>query len=151
MTRLDRVDDFSSLVGYRFPGDDYRIAAHRHWLACDTIGAEPTQYTQVAHPLFVYYAAIGGMGMSLESFFELCGCGPDSPQPMLGETTLELQEPLHIGADYRVSGTIKEVKRREGRRTGVMDLITAGFEIATPKGDLRASCGMVFVFPRRAG
>ena len=93
------MQDVSSLVGYRFPGGAYHIAPHRHWLACDAIGADPRAAAEsgVAHPLFTYYAAIGGMGMSLAEFFELCGCGPDSDQPMLGETTLELEQPLRIG------------------------------------------------------
>ena len=145
------MQDVTRLVGYRFPGADYHIAVHRHWLACDAIGADPRAAAGqgTAHPLFTYYAAIGGMGMSLAEFFALCGCGPESDQPMLGETTLELEKPLRIGATYRVDGTIEDVRRREGKRVAVMDLITALFTISDDAGDVRARCRMVFVFPRR--
>lgn len=144
------MQNVSSLVGYRFPGGAYYIAPHRHWLACDAIGADPRAAASsgVAHPLFAYYAAIGGMGMSLAEFFELCGCGPDADQPMLGETTLELERPLRIGETYRVAGSIEAVRRREGKRVAVMDLITALFTISGDSGPARASCRMVFVFPR---
>ncbi len=143
------MDDYSALVGYRFPGGDYRIQPYRHWLACDAIGANPRAFSDAAHPLFVYYAAIGGMGMSLESLFELCGAGSDTPQPMLGETSLEIETPLVIDATYRVSGTITEVRRRSGQRIGLMDLITAVFELREAGGEVHARCGIVFVFPRQ--
>lgn len=144
------MDDYSALVGFRFPGGDYRIQPYRHWLACDAIGADPRAFSDTAHPLFVYYAAIGGMGMSLESLFELCGAGPDTPQPMLGETSLELERPLSIDDTYRVSGTITDVRRRSGQRAGLMDLITAVFELSGPDGQEQARCSIVFVFPRQA-
>ena len=143
------MDDYSALVGFRFPGGDYRIQPYRHWLACDAIGADPRTFSDAAHPLFVYYAAIGGMGMSLESLFELCGAGPDTPQPMLGETSLEILTPLSIGDTYRVSGTIEEVRRRSGQRVGPMDLITAAFDVHDPDESVRARCRIVFVFPRQ--
>ena len=143
------MNDYSGLVGFRFPGGDYRIQPHRHWLACDAIGANPRTFSQAAHPLFAYYAAVGGMGMSLESLFEICGAGPDTPQPMLGETSLDLERPLSIGATYRVSGTIVDVRRRSGQRIGPMDLITAVFELSEPNGQEHARCRIVFVFPRQ--
>ncbi|MEM8682193.1 MAG: hypothetical protein AAGF72_02115 [Pseudomonadota bacterium] len=143
------MDDYSALAGFRFPGGDYRIQPHRHWLACDAIGADPRAFTDVAHPLFVYYAAVGGMGMSLESLFDLCGAGPDTPQPMLGETSLEIDTPLRVGETYRVSGTIEEVRRRSGQRIGSMDLITAVFVLQQADGKAQARCRIVFVFPRQ--
>lgn len=143
------MKDVSNLVGYAFPGGEYTIAPHRHWLACDAIGADPraAAASGVAFPLFAYYAAIGGMGLSLEQFFELCGCGPDMAQPMLGETTLDIERPLRIGQTYRVSGRIEDVRRRTGSRVAVMDLITAAFVIADADGAC-AHCAIVFVFPR---
>lgn len=144
------MDDYSALAGYRFPGGDYRIQPYRHWLACDAIGADPRAFGDAAHPLFVYYAAIGGMGMSLESLFEFCGAGPDTPPPMLGETSLEIETPLSIGATYRVSGVIADVRRRSGRRVGLMNLITAVFELRDADGEEQARCRIVFVFPRQS-
>jgi acyl dehydratase len=135
------------VVGSRFPGGRFTIAPHEHWLTCDAILTEPTR-EGVAHPMYVYYAALGGMGISLDELFALVGATADDGV-MFGEAAIEIARPLAVGATYEVRGEVTGAERKSGRRAGVFDIVTFALEVVDEHGELCGTSTNSFVFPRR--
>jgi acyl dehydratase len=142
------LEELQQVVGKPFPGGKYTIEPYRHWLMADAALDEPPRGEGVANPMWVYYAALAGMGISVDDVFTMCGAAA-ADGPMFGETTLELLKPLQIGATYDVSGEFTEVQRKEGRRAGVFDIVEFRLELKDESGELAAISTNSFVFPRR--
>lgn len=142
-----RLEALEALVGTPFPGGSYTIEPYRHWLFVDASGAPGTR-EGTAHPLEAYYGALAGMGLSVDELFSLVGASADDG-PMFGEASIEIREPLRIGATYAVAGGIVDVKRKEGRRAGVFDIVAFRLELRDEAGTLAAVSTNSFVFPRR--
>ena len=140
-TSLHRV------VGHRFPGGRFTIAPYEHWLTCDVVLAEPTR-AGVAHPMYVYYAALGGMGISLDELFALVGATADDGV-MFGEAAIEVVHPLEVGATYEVRGEVTGAERKSGRRAGVFDIVTFALDVIDEHGEVFGTSTNSFVFPRR--
>lgn len=134
------------VVGHRFPGGTFTILPHEHWLTCDAVGAPPTR-SGVAHPMYVYYAALGGMGIGLDELFALVDADADDGV-MFGEAGIEIAEPLTVGATYGVRGEITGAERKAGRRAGVFDILTFLLEVVDDDAVVATSTN-AFVFPRR--
>lgn len=135
------------VVGHRFAGGRFTVAPFEHWLTCDAVGAEPTR-EGVAHPMFVYYAALGGMGIDLDELFALVGATADDGV-MFGEATIDVATPMTVGATYEVQGTITDVVRKSGRRAGVFDVVTFALDVLDESGTVVGTSTNSFVFPRR--
>jgi hypothetical protein len=135
------------VVGYRFPGGRFTIAPYEHWLTCDAVLTEPTR-EGVAHPMYVYYAALGGMGISLDELFALVGATADDGV-MFGEAAIEVARPLAVGATYDVRGEVTGAERKSGRRAGVFDIVTFALEVVDEHGGVCGTSTNSFVFPRR--
>lgn len=135
------------VVGHRFPGGTFTIHPHEHWLTCDVVGAEPT-LSGVAHPMYVYYAALGGMGIGLDALFALVDADAGDGV-MFGEAGIEVTEPLIVGATYGVRGEITGAVRKSGRRAGVFDIVTFALDVLAGDGAAVATSTNAFVFPRR--
>ena len=58
-------EDLNSRVGYQLPGGEYLLEPYKNWLTNDVVGA-PNDSSELAHPMFCYYAALTTMGISLE-------------------------------------------------------------------------------------
>jgi hypothetical protein len=136
-----------SVIGYEFPGGAFTIEPYEHWLMCDCVGAEPTR-TGTANPMYVYYAALRGMGISLDDLFALVDATAEDGV-MFGEAAIDVDEPLVIGATYRVSGRITDVVRKSGKRAGVFDIVTFVLDLHDPSGSHVGASTNSFVFPRR--
>lgn len=135
------------IVGTRFPGGKFTIEPYEHWLMCDAVGAEPVR-SGVANPMYVYYGALGGMGITLDELFAMVGATADDGV-MFGEAKIESSQPLQIGSSYSVSGGITDIVRKSGKRAGVFDIVTFALDVTD---DARAPVGRStnsFVFPRR--
>jgi hypothetical protein len=143
------VDEASlgRLVGHRFPGGRFTIEPYEHWLMCDAVSAPPVR-AGVANPMYVYYAALGGMGIGLDELFALVGATADDGV-MFGEAAIDVVAPLQIGATYEVSGGITDVVRKSGKRAGVFDIVTFALDLANGDGATVATSSNSFVFPRR--
>lgn len=135
------------VVGHRFPGGRFTVTPFEHWLTCDAVGAEPTR-DGVAHPMFVYYAALGGMGIDLDELFALVGATVDDGV-MFGEATIDMATPMTVGATYDVRGTVTDIVRKSGRRAGVFDVVTFALEVVDESGGVVGTSTNSFVFPRR--
>ena len=140
------VDELRSVTGYEFPGGEVTVEPYEHWLACDAVLAEPTR-SGPANPMYVYYAALAGMGISLDELFALVGATADDGV-MFGEAGIEVHEPLVVGATYRVSGTITDIERKSGRRAGVFDIVSFALELHDDAGRHVGTSTNSFVFPR---
>jgi hypothetical protein len=137
----------SSVVGWKFPGGEFTIEPYEHWLMCDVVGARPRR-SGTANPMYVYYAALGGMGVSLDEFFAVVEASADDGV-MFGEAEISVIEPLKIGSTYRVDGEITSAVRKAGKRAGVFDIVSFELKLTLSERHLATSTN-AFVFPRRA-
>lgn len=136
-----------SVVGHRFPGGRFTVAPYEHWLTCDVVGAPPSR-EGVAHPMFVYYAALGGMGINLDALFGLVGAVADDGV-MFGEAAIDIITPLQVGATYDIRGAVTDIVRKQGRRAGVFDVVTFALDVVDTAGTVVGRSTNSFVFPRR--
>lgn len=141
------IEELEALVGTSFPGGTYTIEPHEHWLMTDAFGAVPSR-TGTAHPMYAYYGALAGMGMSVDDLFVRVGATADDG-PMFGEAGIEVLKPLQIGATYTVTGAFESVQRKEGRKAGVFDIVGFRLELRDAEGELAAVSTNSFIFPRR--
>jgi hypothetical protein len=142
------LEELNGLVGREFPGGSVTVDPYKHWLMADSTLDVPPRGEGVANPMWVYYVAIAGMGVSLDELFSICGATA-ADGPMFGEAGIEVVRPLQIGATYTVSGGITEVQRKEGRRAGVFDIVTTRLELADENGETAGISTNSFVYPRR--
>ena len=143
------LDELQELVGQPLPGGSFSLEHYRNWLTTDVLGV-PQRSDDLAHPMFCYYAAMGGMGLSIAELFDLVGSSA-SEGPMFGECDMEIFTPLRTDTNYIVSGEITDVRRKEGASIGVFDLVTFRLEVAAPDGEVAGVCTNSFVFPREQG
>jgi len=141
------LTEMEKLVGYAFAGGSYTVEPYEHWLTCDVVLAPPT-FEGVAHPLYVYMAALAGMGLSVDGLFRLCHATA-ADGPMFGECGTEIIRPLLVGGTYDVQGGITGVVRKTGQRTGTFDIVSFRLELVDGLGVAAVSRNS-FVFPRRS-
>ena len=143
------LDELRDLIGTPFPDGSFTISPYEHWLCADAV-LSPKLPEGVAHPMYGYYTAVAGMGISLDELFAMVGSSA-ADGPMFGEAGLELRKSMSIGASYTVRGGITDVVRKEGRRAGVFDIVTFRLDVIDADGDVAAVSTNSFVFPRRQG
>lgn len=144
---MTSLTDLQSIVGHQFPGGSYRIEPYRNWLTCDAV-LSPVPVDDVAHPMFCYYGALAGMGISLDDLFALAGATAEDGV-MFGEAEIDLRRPLHVGESFTIRGGITDVERKEGKRVGVFDIVAFRLELVDADGQVAAVSTNSFVFPRR--
>lgn len=142
------LQELEALVGRRFPGGTYHIEPYEHWLRADAM-LSPELPAGVAHPMYVYFAALGAMGMSLDELFAMVEATADSGV-MFGEAGIEQRRPLAVGASYPVDGEIVDVRRKSGKRAGTFDIVGFRLTLRADDGDVVAVSTNSFVFPRRS-
>jgi hypothetical protein len=138
-------EDYSHLVGHRFPGGRVTIPDWLAWLWCDAVHSE--SLAPNVHPGLAYLAAVRGSGVTFQEIFDLAEV-PAESGPMFGEQTLRFERPLEIGREYEVEGEITGVTRKHGRRAGTFDMLTFELRIREIGGDVVASNVNTFIFPR---
>lgn len=141
------LDELETRVGWEFPGGTYELEDYKDWLTRDVVGAEPAK-DGVALPMFCYYAALAGMGISIDGLFKLVEATADSGV-MFGEAEVDIRKPFRIGETYTVSGRLTNIIRKEGRKAGVFDLVTFALDVADSTGEVAGVSTNTFVFPRR--
>lgn len=146
-TLTPTIDELEALVGRQFPGGSYTIDPWRVWLTNDVIGA-PQRTDDLAHPMFCYYAAMAGLGISIDEMFTLC-YGSADDGPMFGECDIQQFRPLQVGATYSVRGEITSAVRKEGAKTGTFDIVAFRLEVVAHDGEVSSAVSNSFIFPRR--
>jgi hypothetical protein len=144
----DGQDLAARLTGLPLREGSYRITDWADFLLSDNVGMAVGG--GAANPMFGYVAAQCGIGTSVGEIFELAEMDP-ADGPMLGSVDLVLHGRLRLGVDYRVTGEIIDLVRKEGRRTGPFDLLRFRERLIDPDGTTVAECTNVFVLPRKAG
>ncbi len=134
------------LIGRRFPTGTFTIKPHESWLTCDAILSPPLP-DDLAHPMYAYYAALGGMGLTIEELFEIAHSSSDDG-PMFGEGGIELHRPLYVGETFTIQGGIQDVVRKSGR-SGTFDIISFKLDLIDQEGKVAAVSTNSFIFPRR--
>ncbi|HEY9524316.1 MAG TPA: hypothetical protein VIR33_13830 [Thermopolyspora sp.] len=135
-------------IGRRFPGGVFTVEPWRAWLVADVVLDEPGG--PIAHPLFVWLAATGAMGMRWEDLFAWFGARA-SEGPMFGEHETTVHRPLRLGGSYRVCGEITSVDRKAGRSIGSFDVVGYRLELHDEADGMHvATCWNSIVFPRRS-
>ncbi|MEQ8716742.1 MAG: MaoC family dehydratase N-terminal domain-containing protein [Acidimicrobiales bacterium] len=141
------LDELNTMVGHELPGGTYELEDYKDWLTRDVVGATPA-VDGVALPMFCYYAAIAGMGVSIDGLFQLVDATADSGV-MFGEAEIDIRKPFRLGETYSVKGRITEIKRKEGRKAGVFDIVTFVLDVVDSSGEVAGVSTNAFVFPRR--
>ena len=144
MITEDELHD--EIVGHELPDGGYAIEPYVHWLMSDAIDL-PALPDGVAHPMFVYYAGQGGMGVTLDEMFALAHATSDDGV-MLGSAELDLQRPLEVGERFTVTGAVDGVVRKSGR-IGTFDIVTFHTDLVGQDGAVAATCTLSFIYPRR--
>ena len=142
------LDDLERLVGVVFPAGEFTIEGYEHWLTTDVVGSPPLP-PGVAHPMYAYYAGLGGMGLTLDELFAMVGSSA-ADGPMFGEAGLEFRELMRVGETYRVEGGITGAARKSGKRAGVFDIVSFELRVIDSTGTVAAVSTNSFIFPRRA-
>jgi N-terminal half of MaoC dehydratase len=141
-------DDYSHLVGHRFPGGTVTVPGWVDRLWRDAVLADPPG--AAVHPGLAYLAAVQGSGVTFQDIFDLAEATAESG-PMFGEQTLTFERPLTTDTEYTVEGEITGVVRKRGKRAGAFDMLTFELRLRDAAGDLVATNVNTFIFPRAAG
>lgn len=143
------IDELRSrVVNHAFPGGTFRVPEYERWLSHDAMHAPPIE-APVLHPVWILLGALRGMGVSIDDLTALVGAGAHDGT-VFGETVMEQHQPLRADTEYVVRGGVVDLVRREGRRAGLMDLMTFRLELVDPEGVVAAVSEQTFVFPRRS-
>ena len=140
--------ELEALVGWNFPGGTWQLEPWWDSLACDVFRTETPARDGVAHPMGCYFAALGGMGLTWDELFAVCGSSA-SEGPMIGDCEIELCGPMATGVVYEVSGAITKTARKQGR-SGVFDVVVFRLEVRHRSGALAGVSTNTLVFPRSA-
>lgn len=134
-------------MGRAFPGGEFTVEPWRAWLVADVVLDEPGE--AVAHPLFVWLAATGAMGLSWDEFFGWFDATA-ADGPVFGEHETTIRRPLRVGDTYRVRGRVTSVDRKVGRTAGPFDVVGYELDLHEKSTEERvATCWNSIVFPRR--
>jgi hypothetical protein len=138
--------ELASLVGREFPPGDFEIDpdAHRRAIAALHVGPwdSPT-----AHPVYGHIALNGGMGITREDFFALCGSTLRTGA-LFGRGVITWHQPMLIGSRYTVRSRITSTERKTGRRSGTFDLVTVRLDADDEYAASTASMDETYVFLR---
>lgn len=112
-----------AVAGTRLDGTaPYRIAASENAAICGTCGVAPAA-DGTAHPIFYFIASQVGMGLTVKELCAACDFDVDDG-PMMIDSHVGFDGALHVERDYRVSGEIVGLERRESRKLGIVDTLT---------------------------
>lgn len=134
------------LVGRPFPGGTFTIEPWENVLLSDVMGVEPLP-DGIAHPAYLFHAPLAGAGMRISDIFELCHAESEEAV-RAGEYRWVIHRPLRVGSTYRMSGGFVGVERKQGRRGGLMDVVTFEIEIRDEDGEPAASTVSTWIFLR---
>jgi hypothetical protein len=127
------IEEMRELVGRPFPGGTFTIERWENALLCDAMACERLP-DDLAHPSYLFHAPLAGVGLKYGDIFELCRAESDEAI-RAGEYVWEVHEPLRVGRTYRMSGSFIDVVRKEGRRAGLMDIVSFRIDVRDQAGD----------------
>ncbi len=135
-----------SLIGHRLPGGELTVEAYEDWLLRDVVLGDPATDGSL-HPLWAFAGLQRAIGISIDELFHLCQASADDG-PVLGDTQLELIEPMVVGDRYRVTAEISDVQRKQGRRAGTIDVVWLRAQATDHEGRVMATLVNSYIFRR---
>lgn len=144
-----REDELAAeLIGRDLPHGRYTIEPYVAWLIADSVES-PTLPDGLAHPMFTYFAAQGGIAITLVELFAMAHATADDGI-MLGTAELDIRRPLEIGQRFSVTGQIERVDRKNGS-SGMFDVVGYRLDLLDEDdGSACASLSLGFIYPRRS-
>ncbi|HET6506998.1 MAG TPA: hypothetical protein VFG42_09425 [Baekduia sp.] len=133
--------------GTPLPPGTFTITPEENRRLAGVLGADPEDTT--AHPLWAYVATQRGIGIGVADLCALADFDV-ADGPMLGSVDMELRAPLAVGVEYRVTGEVLSIVRKEGRKTGPFDIMTYRERLLDGDGAEVVSTTNTFILPRRA-
>lgn len=140
------IEEMQSLVGRPFPGGTFTIEPWENVLLSDVMGVEPLP-DSIAHPAYLFHAPLAGAGVRIGDIFELCHAESEEAV-RAGEYRWVIHRPLRVGTTYRMSGGFAGVERKQGRRGGLMDMVTFEIDVRDEDDELVASTVSMWIFLR---
>ena len=134
------------IVGREFPEGRFTIQPYEAWLTADAVLSPPLR-DGVVHPMYVYYAALGGMGIDLDTLFAWAHSSA-ADGPMFGEARIEQRRPFRAGETLVVTGGITGLIRKSGR-SGTFDIVEFRLDLTDTDGELVGVSTNSFIYPRR--
>jgi hypothetical protein len=134
------------LPGTELPAGSFTITAEDQAQLADALGRGATEG---AHPVWAYIATQRGIGISVADLCALADFDVDDG-PMLGSVELTFGGEIELGVEYRVTGEVVSIERKQGRKAGTLDVMTFRERLLAPDGAEVASTTNTFILPRRA-
>ena len=149
MAKPVTIEEMRELVGRPFPGGTFTIERWENALLCDVMAYERLP-DDLAHPAYLFHAPLAGVGLKYGDIFALCRAESDEAI-RAGEYVWDVRAPLRVGRTYRMSGSFTDVTRKEGRRAGLMDIVTFRIDVHDQADDaLVATVVNSWIFLRSA-
>lgn len=140
------IEEMQGLVGHSFPGGTFTIEPWENVLLSDVMGVPPLP-DSIAHPAYLFHAPLAGSGVRISDIFELCHAESEEAV-RAGEYRWVMHGPLRVGATYRMSGGFTGVERKQGRRGGLMDVVSFEIDVRDEGGELVATTASTWIFLR---
>ena len=134
------------LVGMDLPEGRFVVRPYEAWLHADALGSPPLP-PGTLHPMYVFNAALSGLGITIEELFALAGIAMDDG-PMGGEMDMRQVRPLRVDEPLTVRGRIADLERKQGR-SGTFDVMTAEITITDADDEVVGVVTNGYIFPRR--
>lgn len=126
----------------------FTISAKENAALCRSTGVEPASDGS-AHPIYYYIATQVAMGKTVAGVCETCEFDVDDG-PMMGSSGVRFNGKLMVGENYRVTGEILSLIRKQSRKLGVMDVLTYRLRLHRhDSGDCILETDNVWVLPRK--
>lgn len=143
---MSAADDYSHLIGHRFPGATLTTASHLTWLWADAALAH--QDPELVHPSYMLLIGLKGTGISTREILGLLDFMPEGGA-LAGGYVLEFHSPLRQDTEYRIDGEITDIVRKRGKRMGPFDRFTYVISVREAGGDqLVATNTTTWMIPR---
>jgi len=126
----------------------FTISADENARLCKSVGVEPAA-DGTAHPIWYYIATQVAMGKSVAGLCATCEFDV-ADGPMMGSSGVRFTAPIMVGQDYKVTGEILGLVRKQSRKLGVMDVLTYRLRLhPAAGGDAILETDNVWVLPRK--
>lgn len=139
-------ETMQGIVGWRFPGGTKTIEHWENYLLTDVMLSDQLP-DGMCHPAFCFSAPMGGMGITMAEFFDVCHA-ESAEAVRAGEYVYEIHRPLREYVEYDVRGEILGVERKRGRRAGLFDNVTFQLQLVEPDGEPAVTVTNSWIFLR---
>jgi hypothetical protein len=126
----------------------FTISAEENAALCRSTGVEPAA-GGTAHPIYYYVATQVAMGKTVAGVCQTCEFDVEDG-PMMGSSGVRFSDPLMVGENYKVTGEILSLVRKQSRKLGVMDVLTYRLRLHKADGSVCVlETDNVWVLPRK--